>query len=278
MEQKVVKTVVKNSVKKNNQVVVEKISHIKQHSIDSGVGSQMGSSHGIIPNGSSNTLRTRPVSLSNSQKIQHVRSISENALLTSPQFSIYEKVHIINSSSFHSKNDAFDRQNDAAGHPSTGSIKASTIFDTGSIWTISSSKLELHLNLLNQSNSEHDGFRRFFWDGLRKLSFPPYFIVIDYKRAKNGFQIDDQRSFLGFHWNKRRFFVSRIRVFRCSIPTFYSILCDITRHISVTNGYNYVTKWNLWWQNIWKIRWYWYRKWSELHWPIISKSFNEKRF
>lgn len=91
MEQKVVKTVVKNSVKKNNQVVVEKISHIKQHSIDSGVGSQMGSSHGIIPNGSSNTLRTRPVSLSNSQKIQHVRSISENALLTSPQFSIYEK-------------------------------------------------------------------------------------------------------------------------------------------------------------------------------------------
>ena len=104
MEQKVVKTVVKNSVKKNNQVVVEKISHIKQHSIDSGVGSQMGSSHGIIPNGSSNTLRTRPVSLSNSQKIQHVRSISENALLTSPQFSIYEKVHIISlSSSFHSK-------------------------------------------------------------------------------------------------------------------------------------------------------------------------------
>ena len=103
MEQKVVKTVVKNSVKKNNQVVVEKISHIKQHSIDSGVGSQMGSSHGIIPNGSSNTLRTRPVSLSNSQKIQHVRSISENALLTSPQFSIYEKVHIINSSSFDSK-------------------------------------------------------------------------------------------------------------------------------------------------------------------------------
>ena len=94
IEQKVVKTVVKNSVKKNNQVVVEKISHIKQHSIDSGVGSQMGSSHGIIPNGSSNTLRTRPVSLSNSQKIQHVRSISENALLTSPQFSIYEKVHI----------------------------------------------------------------------------------------------------------------------------------------------------------------------------------------
>ena len=94
MEQKVVKTVVKSSVKKNNQVVVEKISHIKQHSIDSGVGSQMGSSHGIIPNGSSNTLRTRPVSLSNSQKIQHVRSISENALLTSPQFSIYEKVHV----------------------------------------------------------------------------------------------------------------------------------------------------------------------------------------
>lgn len=91
MEQKVVKTVVKNSVQKNNQVVVEKISHIKQHSIDSGVGSQMGSSHGIIPSGSLNALRTRPVSLSNSQKIQHVRSISENALLTSPQFSIYEK-------------------------------------------------------------------------------------------------------------------------------------------------------------------------------------------
>ena len=138
MEQKVVKTMVKNSVKKNNQVVVEKISHIKQHSIDSGVGSQMGSSHGIIPNGSSNTLRTRPVGLSNSQKIQHVRSISENALLTSPQFSIYEKVHTCIkyiSSSFYltDQNDAGHRQNDAAGHLSTMSIEASKIFDTGSI-------------------------------------------------------------------------------------------------------------------------------------------------
>ena len=167
MEQKVVKTVVKNSVKKNNQVVVEKISHIKQHSIDSGVGSQMGSSHGIIPNGSSNTLRTRPVSLSNSQKIQHVRSISENALLTSPQFSIYEKVHI--TCGIYNQFVAFDRSKWRKSNIKDGinGINNSRYgiylidFDSDSSSRVGQFNFNfIYFILMTRSSSEQDGFRQ----------------------------------------------------------------------------------------------------------------------
>jgi hypothetical protein len=69
--------------RKSNQIVVEKISHIKQHSIDSGVGSQMGSS---------NTLRPFTPSKSKDNFRNHYRSISENALVQSPVgFSVHEK-------------------------------------------------------------------------------------------------------------------------------------------------------------------------------------------
>ena len=76
-----------NSKLNSNQIVVEKISHIKQHSIDSGVGSQ---------HGSSNTLRPFTPSKTNQTFKQHYRSISENAL-QSPGFSVHEKVPYLKS-------------------------------------------------------------------------------------------------------------------------------------------------------------------------------------